>query len=134
MSAFFVQNHSKHNSFIKIRASMNAEYLPFFCLSRGIFGVFLYLFGGESVTNEARARLQQRIDRVKKSLDMYYEAEIAIISGAQSYSVGSRSLTRANLSEIRAAIQEYENLLTNLENQLNGRGRNLMLRAVPRDH
>lgn len=85
------------------------------------------------MTNEARARLKKRIENVKTALDAYYEAELAIIGGAQSYSVGSRSLTRANLSEIRAAIKEYENLLTNLENQLNGRGRNLMLRAVPQD-
>ena len=84
------------------------------------------------MTNEARARLKTRIERVKKSLDMYYEAELAVLS-AQSYSVGSRSLTRANLSEIRAAIKEYENLLENLENQLNGRGRNLIIRAVPQD-
>ena len=85
------------------------------------------------MTNFTRARLEARIERIKKSLDMYYEAEIAIIGGAQSYSVGSRSLTRANLSEIRAAIKENENLLENLENQLNGRGRNLIIRAVPQD-
>ena len=85
------------------------------------------------MTNEARTRLQQRKEHIKKALDMYYEAEIAIIGGAQSYSVGSRSLTRANLSEIRAAIKEYENLLENLENQLNGRGRNLIIRGIPQD-
>lgn len=85
------------------------------------------------MTNGRQARLKERIERVKKSLDMYYEAELAIIGGAQSYSVGSRSLTRANLSEIRAAIKEYENLLENLENQLNGRGKNLIIRAVPQD-
>lgn len=85
------------------------------------------------MTNGAKERIKKRIERVKKSLDMYYEAELAIIGGAQSYSVGSRSLTRANLSEIRAAIKEYENLLENLENKLNGRGKNLIIRAVPRD-
>lgn len=77
-------------------------------------------------------RLKQRIERVRKELDMYYEAEIQVLS-AQSYSVGSRSLTRANLAEIRAAIKEYENLLENLENQSNGRGKNLIIRAVPQD-
>lgn len=86
------------------------------------------------MTNEARARLKQRIERVKKALDAYYDAEIQIVGGAQSYSVGSRSLTRANLTEIRKSIKDYENLLANLENQLNGRGRNLTLRAVPHDH
>ncbi len=82
---------------------------------------------------EARERLKNRIEKIKTALDMYYEAEIAIIGGAQSYSVGSRSLTRANLAEIRQAIHDYENLLTILENQLNGRGRNLLIKAVPID-
>ena len=49
-----------------------------------------------------------RIELKKKRLDMYYEAEEAILSGAQSYSLGTRSLTRANLSEIRDAISSLE--------------------------
>ena len=39
---------------------------------------------------------------------MYYQAEEAILGGAQSYSLGSRSLTRANLAEIRKTIDELE--------------------------
>ena len=35
----------------------------------------------------------------------YYAAERAVLSG-QSYTVGNRSLTRANLAEIRAAIDD----------------------------
>ena len=35
----------------------------------------------------------------------YYAAERAVLSG-QSYTVGNRTLTRANLSEIRAAIDD----------------------------
>ena len=80
-----------------------------------------------------RERLQARYDRTKKALDVYYEAELAIIGGAQTYSVGSRSLTRANLAEIRAAIVEYENLLEKLASMLNGNGRNRMIKAVPID-
>ena len=80
-----------------------------------------------------RERLQERYDRTKKVLDAYYEAELAIIGGAQSYSVGSRSLTRANLAEIRTAIEEYENLLEKLESLLRGNGRNRMIKAVPLD-
>nr|WP_304098013.1 DUF6148 family protein [Mitsuokella multacida] len=40
-----------------------------------------------------------------KRLKMYLEAEKAILSG-QSYTIGTHSLTRANLSEVRAAIDE----------------------------
>lgn len=35
----------------------------------------------------------------------YYAAERAVLSG-QSYTVGNRTLTRANLAEIRAAIDD----------------------------
>ena len=35
----------------------------------------------------------------------YYVAERAVLSG-QSYTVGNRTLTRANLAEIRAAIDD----------------------------
>lgn len=40
-------------------------------------------------------------------LKLYVEAERAVLSG-QSYTIGNRQLTRANLSEIRKAI---DNLL-----------------------
>lgn len=36
---------------------------------------------------------------------MYLEAEKAVLMG-QSYTIGNRQLTRANLSEIRAAIDD----------------------------
>lgn len=38
-------------------------------------------------------------------LKAYYEAEQAVLSG-QSYTIGNRTLTRANLSEIRRAIDD----------------------------
>lgn len=40
-------------------------------------------------------------DRLRK----YLEAEQAVLSG-QSYTIGNRALTRANLAEIRAAIDD----------------------------
>ena len=36
----------------------------------------------------ARERLKKRKQKIEKALDAYYEAEIAIVGGAQSYSVG----------------------------------------------
>jgi hypothetical protein len=46
-------------------------------------------------------------------IDLYVEAEKAILTG-QSYSIGNRSLTRANLTEIRNARSEWEQRLVNL--------------------
>ena len=78
-------------------------------------------------------RLVKRLERYKKELAAYEEAEMAIIGGAQSYSVGSRSLTRANLADIRNAIKELDKAIDDLESMLNGRGRNRMIKAIPLD-
>lgn len=55
------------------------------------------------------------IERKKARLEMYYAAEEAILGGAQSYTIGSRSLTRANLSEIDAMIDKLETEIGVLE-------------------
>lgn len=39
-------------------------------------------------------------------LKMYLEAEKEILSGAQSYTIDGRLITKANLAEIRNAINE----------------------------
>ena len=44
------------------------------------------------------------LEIAKEHLDIWLEAEKAVALG-QSYTIGSRSLTRANLSEIRKSIQ-----------------------------
>ena len=85
------------------------------------------------MTAERKARLELRIKNIKESLDLYYEAERVIINGGQQYSLGSRSLTRANLGEVREAIIDLENLLERLQGELNGRGRNLQSFVVPLD-
>lgn len=72
------------------------------------------------------------LETAKKHLDMWLEAEAAVANG-QSYSIGSRTLTRANLSEIRSTIDYWNNKVAELENISNNRGRNRIIRAVPRD-
>ena len=57
-----------------------------------------------------------RLGMKKERLQMYYDAEEKILAG-QSYSLGSRSLTRANLSEVRAAIKELEAEVLSLSNR-----------------
>lgn len=42
----------------------------------------------------------------EERLELYYAAEAAILRGAQAYTIGTRSFTRADLKEIREAIKE----------------------------
>lgn len=62
---------------------------------------------------------------VVERLELYYEAERKVLRG-QSYTLGNRQLTRANLSEIRKAIKDLENELEQLE----GRSRGFSRRVV----
>lgn len=73
------------------------------------------------------------LERYKKRLEQYYEAEEAILSGAQSYKLGSRSLTRANLNEIADMIKYLENRVAAEQSTSNGKGRNKVTGVVPRD-
>ena len=61
-------------------------------------------------------------------LELYYEAERKVLRG-QSYTLGNRQLTRANLAEIREAIRELENELE----QMAGRSRGFSKRVVFHD-
>lgn len=78
--------------------------------------------------------LQQevRLNVAKKHLDAWLTAELEVTSH-QSYSIGSRSLTKANLSEIRKQIIFWQNEVARLENLQKRGGRNRVTRAVPRD-
>jgi hypothetical protein len=68
------------------------------------------------------------LQRALIHLDAWYNAELAVSTG-QSYSIGSRSLTRANLAEIREQIKYWEGKV----NQLKGNKRRKARRFVPRD-
>lgn len=54
-------------------------------------------------------------ERLKARLQLYYECEEKILAGAQSYEIGNRTLTRANLSEVQTLIKELEDRLALLE-------------------
>ena len=54
-------------------------------------------------------------------LKMYLEAERVVLTG-QSYTIGNRSLTRANLSEIRKAIDDLLAGGATLDGEPNTRG------------
>ena len=72
---------------------------------------------------------KKRLERYKKRLKMYYEAEEAVLLN-QEYTIGTKSLKRADLSTIRAAIKDLENQIETLE--ANG-GKNKAGRFIPRD-
>lgn len=64
------------------------------------------------ITHEtAEARLQE-----------YLDAESKVLTG-QSYTLQGRSLTRANLSEIREGISTWDQRCKELSAKLGGRGR-----------
>lgn len=70
----------------------------------------------------------ERLTRAKKRLQTYYDAEEAILSGAQSYSIGSRNLTRADLGKVQDMIKELESEVRTLEK---GSGKRKVARIVP---
>ena len=75
-------------------------------------------------------RLQnERLERYKKRLQMYYEAEEAVLLN-QEYTIGTKSLKRADLLTIRAAIKDLEGQIEALENT---GGKNKAFRFLPRD-
>lgn len=78
-------------------------------------------------------RLKTRIDKYKARLEMYYKAEEAILDGAQQYSIGSRSLTRANLGDIRTMISTLEDEIDSMESELKNGSRRKCIRVIPRD-
>lgn len=66
-------------------------------------------------TSTTRTR---RIERIKARLEDYYEAERRLLEGrAKAYAIGSRNLTRYELSlaDIRAEIDKLEGELDSLE-------------------
>jgi hypothetical protein len=72
------------------------------------------------------------LETAQKHLDAWLDAEITVTNG-QSYTIGTRTLTRASLSEIRNQIQYWSNMVSKLTNTANRKGRNRVIRVVPRD-
>lgn len=67
------------------------------------------------------------LERAKEHLDAWYKAELAVSTG-QSYKIGSRQLTRANLLEIQKQINYWENRIA----VLSGKNHRVK-RVIPRD-
>lgn len=63
----------------------------------------------------------------------YQTAEIKVLEGAQSYRIGSREITRADLREIRAERKKLENEVAEIEGAISNGGRRRVFRITPRD-
>ena len=72
------------------------------------------------------------LETAKRHLDAWLQAELAV-TNAQSYTIGSRTMTKANLTEIRKSIEYWQGKVTALENAAKYGGRNRAKRFVPRD-
>ena len=70
----------------------------------------------------------QKLEMKKKRLQQYYDAEEKILRG-QSYTIGSRQLTRANLIYVQSMIKELETEIDMLEKH--GSSKRRSARVIP---
>ncbi len=76
--------------------------------------------------------INERIKQAEKHLKAWLDAELELTTH-QSYSIGSRSLTKASLPEVRKQIEYWEKKLISLKKMKNKRGRNSIKQVIPRD-
>ncbi len=83
-----------------------------------------------------RTQIERKLDKVNERLEYYYEKERALLteSGVQSYTIGSRSVTRYQYSSnIKEQIEELEKQRDELENRLAGIKPRKAVGVIPRD-
>jgi hypothetical protein len=68
----------------------------------------------------------------KTKLQTWLDAEEAVATG-QSYQIGTRMLTRADLKQIREQMEYWAGKLSEAEAEESHGGRNRMYHFVPRD-
>ncbi|MBS5890585.1 MAG: hypothetical protein KIB45_05845 [Negativicoccus succinicivorans] len=73
---------------------------------------------------------ERQLAEAKEMRAAWIEAEKALTTG-KSYQIGTRSLSRVDLSEVRDAIDYWTNEIARIENLAVGRGR--AYRVIPRD-
>lgn len=83
---------------------------------------------------KTKAEIQLDIEFHKSAKLSLQKAYLAIADGGvQSYSIGSRSLTKHDLEKMRAEIAEHDKAISELTAALNGRGRRRAVGVIPRD-
>lgn len=74
--------------------------------------------------------LQERLEFRRAALKEARTAYLALLNGqAKSYTIGSRQLTRLDLPQLKAQIDELEREIDNLESQIKG-GRSRTAAAI----
>lgn len=68
----------------------------------------------------------------RQKLNTWLAAEEAVATG-QSYQMGTRMLTRADLKQIREEMEYWANQLAIVESEEKQNGRNRLYHFVPRD-
>ena len=82
----------------------------------------------------SREEIKIRIEFHRSAVEKLRAAYLALIDGGvQSYTIGSRSLTRFDLEKIAAAITAHEKEIDGLETVLQGGKRRKAYGVVPRD-
>lgn len=76
------------------------------------------------------AETKKKKQRLQNRLELYYECEEQVLAG-QSFTIGSRSLTRANLSEVTDMIKKLEDEIAAID--ANGTTKRKVARIIPRD-
>ena len=76
------------------------------------------------------AEMKKRKQKLQNRLELYYECEEQILAG-QSFTIGSRSLTRANLQEVTNMIKKLEDEIAAIDT--NGTTKRKVARIIPCD-
>ena len=69
-----------------------------------------------------KTEIKEKLYIAEKRLELYLKAEEAILKG-QSYEIGDRKLTRANLKDVTNTINSLKKEIALLETKLNSRAR-----------
>lgn len=79
-----------------------------------------------------KRREKTELEIAREHYKMWLEAEEEIALD-QSYTIGSQSLTRADLGKVAQRLEYWRNRIAALENMEKRKGRNRIYRAVSRD-
>ena len=81
-----------------------------------------------------RATIEKRLTMRQSFLEKAYEAYEKLLSGeVQSYTIGSRSLTKFDLEPLQDTIAKWEKEVDELEAQLAGYKKRKSVGVIPRD-
>ena len=81
-----------------------------------------------------KTEMQEKITFHRMALASLRAAYLALADGGvQSYSIGSRSLTKFDLAKISEEIKSHEKAINELNALMNGRGRRKAVGIVPMD-